>query len=375
MMGSRKRVIRVIALSLLAFSGASFADVSCTGTNNSFADTVSLNGSSITVGDDTPDGTVVYNAVYIANGYVGLICSPNTYTLQNWVGYDSTPMPLSPWSSGTLGGKVYQTNVPGIGALVTGTTSYGSISGAVFPRLEATYRYTDGAGNNFGHAYQLWLIKTGPVSAGAVNGAILPSVRSYIPATSGFTGLPLTIGTLKFSGSINIVKGTCSASDVTVDLGRHDLTEFSGVGSTTAWKDAAIILTNCSQFHGTYGSSNSTVRLTGSGSLPTGTPNGNIFNVYLQPTSDEVLDASRGILNISAPNGKTAAVGFGIEIGWGKAAGSPTTFDFNSAKSFAAPSNGNPIIAIPLAARYIQTQSQVMPGIANGRVTFIVDYM
>ena len=373
-MSSRKRVIRGIALSLLAFSGASFADVNCTGTNNAFADTVSLNGGSITVGDDIPDGTVIYNAQYRANGYVGLICTPNTYSLENWVEYESTPMPLSSWSSGTLGGKVYQTNVPGVGALVTGLTGYSSIGTALFPRKEATYNYVNGGGNNFGHGYQLWLIKTGPVAAGAISGAILPSVRSYIPPTTGFTGLPLTIGTVRFSGSINIVKGTCSASDVTVDMGRHDLTEFSGVGSTTAWKDAAIILTNCSRFHGTYGSSNTTVQVTGSGSLPAGTPNGNTFNVYLQPTSDEVLDASRGILKISAPDGKTAAVGFGIEIGWGKAYGSPTVFDFNSSKSFTPSSSGETTIAIPLAARYIQTQSQIMPGIANGRVTFVVDY-
>lgn len=108
--------------------------------------------------------------------------------------------------------------------------------------------------------------------------------------------------------------------------------------------------------------------------MPAGTPNGNTFNVYLQPTSDEVLDASRGILKISAPDGKTAAVGFGIEIGWGKSYSSPTVFDFNSSKSFNAPNNGTDIIAIPLVARYVQTQSQVMPGIANGRVTFIIDY-
>lgn len=372
MMSSRKRVIRAITLFLLTFSGASFADVNCTGSKNSFADTVTLNGGMITVGDDLPDGTVIYNAQYRADGHVYMICEPDDYYLSNWVDYESTPMPLSSWASGSLGGKVYQTNVPGVGALVTGLTSYGSISGALFPRIESSFTLNL---TGKGHGYQLWLIKTGPVSAGMINGAILPTVKSYVPATPGYTGLPMTVGTLRFAGSINIVKGTCSASDVTVELGRHDLTEFSGVGSTTAWKDAAIILTNCSQFHGTYGSSNSTVQVTGSGSLPTGTPNGNTFNVYLQPTSDEVLDASRGILNISAPNGKTAAVGFGIEIGWGKAAGSPTTFDFNSAKSFAAPSNGNPIIAIPLAARYIQTQSQVMPGIANGRVTFIVDYM
>lgn len=374
-MENKKRIATIaLFFACLIYSGTCLADVNCTGATTTFIDTVALNGGSITVGEDIPDGTVLYNAQYRANGFVGLVCSPATYTLQNWVDYDSTPMPLSTWSSGSLGGKVYQTSVPGIGVLITGLTSYGSIGSALFPRVESTYQFVDGSGTNKGHGYQLWLIKTGPVSAGAVNGATLPTVKSYIPTTPGYTGLPLTLGTLKFSGSINIVKGTCNISNVTVNMGKHALSEFSGVGSASAWKDAPIILTNCPRFYGTYSNANTTVQLTGSGSLPAGTPNGNVFNVYLLPKSDEVFDATQGILNINAPNGETAAVGFGIEIGWGKASGSPTTFNFNSAKSFAAPNNGNPTIAIPLAARYIQTQSQVMPGIANGRVTFVVDY-
>ncbi|VUT03176.1 fimbrial protein [Klebsiella huaxiensis] len=373
-MSKTKKTNLLFVLLGLVYSGSSFADINCTGTDNAFADTVALGGT-ITVGDDIPDGTVLYNAQYRTNGYTALRCDSPTYTLANWVDYGSKPMPLSTWSSGALGGKVYQTNIAGIGAVVTGLTSYGSIGGAIFPRQETTYKWVDSKGGNISHGYQLWLIKIGPVAAGAVNGAILPTVESYIPATSGFTGLPITIGTVKFSGSINIVKGTCSASDVTVNMGTHNLVDFSGVGSTSAWKDASIILTNCSRFHGTYGSANTTVQIKGSGSFPTGTPNFNTFNVYLQPTSTEVLDAANGILNINAPSGDTAAVGFGIEVGWGEASGSPSVFNFNNPQSFTAPNDGSTTIRIPLAARYIQTQTSVMPGIANGRVTFVVDYM
>ncbi|WP_418611788.1 hypothetical protein AB4W76_27220 [Klebsiella pasteurii] len=191
-------------------------------------------------------------------------------------------MPLSTWSGG--GGRVYQTSVPGISVvLARGSVVYSPSSNISFPQLDATYTT---ANESIGHGYQLILIKIGPVSSGAVNGIELPSIISYIPTVTGYTGLPLTIGTVRFPGLLNITKGICSTSDVSVDMGL-------------------------------YNSSNRTVWRSGTGILTVGVPDANVFNVYLQSNSIDVLDAEKGILNVFAPNRKSAAIGFGIEIAWG----------------------------------------------------------
>lgn len=63
-----------------------------------------------------------------------------------------------------------------------------------------------------------------------------------------------------------------------------------------------------------------------------------------------------------------------LKLPGGEAGGSLMNFNFNYPKSFTPPDTGASSIRVPLAARYIQTQSQVMPEIANGRVTFVIDY-
>jgi type 1 fimbria pilin len=69
-----------------------------------------------------------------------------------------------------------------------------------------------------------------------------------------------------------------------------------------------------------------------------------------------------------------AATGVGIQIGWGDSSQAPTLFNLASEQALVLPKDGSPTIRVPLAARYIQTAASPTPGLANGKVTFTINY-
>lgn len=324
--------------------------------------TISAN---ITVGPDMPVGTIVYKAQYVANGYSYINCDATTYNVENWLDYLSIPGADTGLSFSGIG-KVYATNLPGLGVVVTGTGN-----GDTTPRRETAWTSNT---TGWGHAYYLQIVKTGDVSPGVLNGSSLPSVKSYAKAQAGYTGLPFDIIHLRFAGAINVISKTCKTPDVDVNLGKYEVTKyFKGKGSTTPWIDSSITLSDCPAFKGYYGNSNRSITISGSGTTPSGTPDANALSVSLKPVQ-QIIDATNGIMGVSSANGGNAALGVGIQIGWGSASGAPTLFNFNQSKNYAPPSDGRSSFQIPLAARYIQTDSAVSPGRADGKAVFVINY-
>lgn len=323
--------------------------------------TISAN---ITVGADTPVGTVVYKARYVSSGYESINCNASNYSVENWVDYFNIP-------SADAGiylpgyGKVYNTNLPGLGVAITGTGN-----GQSFPRMEATWRENQ----SIKHAYTLWIIKTGTVSPGTLNGSSLPSVRSYAAEKSGYSGLPFDVLHLRFAGAIHVISETCKTSDINVNLGKYETARyFKGKGSTTPWVDSSIILADCPAFKGYYNRVNSSVNITGSGVTPAGNPDPNSLSVSIKPLQS-IVDTMNGIMTVSSDAGSNAALGIGIQIGWGAASDSPVPFNLCQPKTFSPPADGRTSFKIPLAARYIQTDDHVSPGKADGRVIFTINY-
>lgn len=373
-MNVQKIAIFFLFTFLSAFSQGIFAAVTCTPYLSRIINDDLPLSEAITVGNDIPVGTTIYNLSISSRRELGVTCN-GPFSLYGMMEYSSTPMPLSSWSGNGLGGKVYQTNVSGIGVLLSKPLSEGS----AIPINILPYRYLNYVRSSAGsiataYTVNLSLIKIGPISGGVINSAQLPSMKYTIRPTSGsYSGIPLQLWTVKYTGALTIVAGTCNVANVTVDMGKHHVADFSSVGSTSDWKDASIVLTNCPQFYG-YNPYNSGVIRDNNGYRRENRL-ANTLQVYLQPTSSETQNATQGILNTSAESGKTAASGFGIQLGWGNYTGSPSTVNFNTPFEYTLGINTNSsTIKIPLAARYIRTGSQVQSGVANSRVTFVVQY-
>lgn len=375
-MNIQKIAVFFLFIFLSAFSQGIFAAVTCRPYKSKVLNDTMPLSEVITVGNDIPVGAAIYNIGTSSQEWIGVTCN-GPYSLYGLMDYGSTPMPLSSFSANGLSGKVYQTNVSGIGVVLGKEKDPRTpVLGNILPFRYWTFNSSaTKGGSELRTTYvDLSLIKTGPISGGVINSALLPTMKYTVMPTSGsYIGVPFQIWTVKFTGSLKIVAGTCNVANVTVDMGKHNVADFSSVGSTSDWKDASIVLTNCPQFHGYNPYSSPVVR--DHYGRRTEQRVANTLEVYLQPTSSETQNAAQGILNTSAESGKTAASGFGIQLGWGSHTGSPSTVNFNTPFEYKLGLNSNSsTIKIPLAARYIRTGSQVQSGVANSRVTFVVQY-
>lgn len=367
-----------VCLGLLAFSSAvAHADVNCrfdseamgSGGNMGYTpenSVVNLGGITISVGADIPVGTVVFSSRQssIPKLTNGVYCDGPFNFVSN-IDYLTTPMPVVSWSGPT---RVFQTGIPGLSVYLS---TYDSK--ADFPQ-HLTYVSTISGGTATSRTgYDLSIIKTGPVSPGIVNGSQLPSLQEVIPSTAGYSGLPLILKTLSFTGIINVLAPSCTTPDVTVVLGKHDASEFSGVGSTTPWVNSSIAINNCTAAFVGYYNKSAVNSVSGTGTLSQGTATPNIIKLGLTPVTS-IIDSANGVMSLDTSGGNSAS-GVGIQIGWGSATGNPSLFNFTTGNSFNPPTDGTANFIIPLSARYIQTLKTISPGQANGKITFTIDYI
>lgn len=383
-------------LLLSVFSSSSWAAVTCSfAAGATQTETVPLSPPVISAGADIPVGTVLYQGNWVMRNTL-MSCQWAQADVNKSFWYSSStlivnaPLPLSNLMTGPFAGAVYQTNIPGIGVVISRTSAGGPVipnRPAVTTDVETVIRQVStelGGGYDIGGSTRyISLIKTGPITPGnyTLSGANLPSLQTRIeqpvnshPGSVAVSGLPFTFYNINFQGNLTISTQTCTTPDVTVGLGSYDIREnFSRIGSTTPWVDASIMLTNCPTFYGFYNSTNTTLLMDYStGQTKASTSLNNSIGVRLAPTSN-VIDAANGVMAIdSTVSG--AASGVGIQIGWGDSGQTPTPFNFAAEQAVTLPKDGSPTLRVPLAARYIQTAQTPTPGKANGKVTFTINY-
>ncbi|MFK3659283.1 fimbrial protein [Scandinavium sp. NPDC088450] len=336
--------------------------------------TVPLQVSRVTVGPDYPVGSVVYRQEYkpaFASGKNIRITCDSKGVFNIYKSYASTPEKLSSWNGEPYAGKVYETGMPGLGAVVT-YSGYSYVNGTPFPNevqacapaVENTS--CDVPNGHFG--FVITVIKTGPVTPGVLNGATLPCPKIAM----GMAGNEVPVVNACFSGAVTVVSNTCQTPDVFVNLGTHDTAEFSGKGSATPWVNASIQLKNCPVFYGEN-------RFGGAWSedgtySPDSHSSANQVWYTLRPVQS-VIDNAQGIMNIDQ-SVENAAKGISIQVASGDK-DSPVAVEFGTGFSLDLPSDGSQNIVIPLVSRYIQTASSVRdlkPGLANGQITFLINY-
>lgn len=339
--------------------------------------TVTLTGS-FYAGNDMPVGSVIFNTVASEQNMSGISCNGpfSLYVYQRPV---TEPMGAPFQISGVpfVGSRVYPTNVKGVGLVLWN-------SNVSYTKAEP-FRYSkpwamDVAGiSKMNFAVGIALVKTGPIASGSrVDASSIPQIITDIPAQEGHTGLPVTLWSVSFAGSINFITQTCSTSDYQVQMGRYDAKEsFSGEGTFTEWKDASILLQNCPTFTG-YHNTSTPQRAIGSAVSSGTNKTASMLKVSLQPLS-EVINSEKGLIKVTADNGSYPATGVALQLGYSESVNaSPLNpaIIWKNGQSWrvTAPNDGSSTIKIPLAARYYQTDKTITPGGADGKVMFTISY-
>lgn len=362
--------LHVLFIGLLTYSSAGLA-LTCKIDVPVRTDAFPLQGGNITVGNELPVGTIIYRQnITSTKDYAkaphGKCDGSGPYTDRQYIYLTNMPQSLSSWQGGTFSGKIYNTNIPGIGVVIArGNTG---VNATAFQWYSDTRPSIPDV--------QVWttitmiLIKTGNITPGSVNGSSLPTVtirNDYTVANGSavvFTWRPYTV---KFSGSLKVISQTCSVPDYAVDLGSWDIFDMMAKGSSE-WRDASIKMTNCPRFYGYIDNAFNTVHLTGaiSGLKYTG----NAIGLKLSALYGNI-NAANGIIKLEPSN--NTANGVGIQLASGNNA-SNTLFNLGNEQRIAVSNSTSTSLTIPLVARYIKTENKVTPGKADSKVVFTINY-
>lgn len=306
---------------------------------------------SITVGRDVPVGTEIYRATFNTNRPANIHCQPGTYTRTRR--YTQNPHRLSDYVHPSYGRRVYLTSVPGIGVAVWW-------AGNALPTT-ATDTYSIPTTLIATTAYDISLIKIGDVSAGTIRGSDLPTFE-YVEI--GDNTIRMLLGS--FTGSLNIVSRTCSTPDVTVNLGTHQMSALSGIGTGTNWVNVPIRLNNCPAFHDAYRRN-----LTNDDGVSMPNRTANQIRYRVNPVTS-IVNPAQGVMALQPDGTNQTATGIGIQMA--DAGNTPIAYGTNRASGLALTATNDASYILNLRARYYQTGTTPTSGQANGAATVTLIY-
>ena len=327
-----------------------------------------------TVGEDIPVGKVLYTSRFWSKGYsTSYECSITNAERPMMNTYNKVEVIATPSGVPTRSGDkdIFPTNVPGIGAIFYISGSL--FDNAAFPGIwERTMQIgwgtvTQGLGQV--SSVDVELVKTGPIAAGTqqVLGSSFPTFQVSSGSKSPFVVEHVFV-TLNFSGATTMYTKTCqlAKSVIDVNLGTHQRTDFTGVGSVTEWEDFDITLKDCPPFVG-YGDYYYTEfnGKTGGSSAPN--------QVAISFNSVHGVVESNPLL-AKLESGPNSASGIGIELSERDAAGSIKLDGTGGFDLQNLPTQDGSSYVIPLKARYVQYESNVTAGLANGAAVFTITY-
>lgn len=373
-----------LALSSGLFSGMAQAD-DCDFANGrgALTYTIPLTTPNITIGADVPVDSIIHRQRLTTTGGMTpqLVCHTTNpalpFDIEQYVHVTNLPGLVPGWG-GKYAGMLYQTSVPGIGVAVINEDGNAASVGqplGLSPLFKWSYPSTQFGANPvlIRNNFSLVFVKTGPIAPGRINGSQLPTVILDVKGSRSVTGLPREAYRENFSGSINVIAGTCKTPDVTVPLGSYSMDRyFNGSVKTTPWKPFNITLTDCPAFYGSYTNAGNSPGYEVGGAVTPGSRGLNQFVMNILPTFG-AIDALQGIIKLDGA--ADSASGIGIQLATGDAsAPSPVPFNLNNAYQTAVDSGAPGTHTIPMQARYYQTETRVTPGKANSKAVFTINY-
>lgn len=259
------------------------------------------------------------------------------------------PHSLPPVNGWNVDGKVIETGIPGVGLYIRlGFPFSGGASNAFTPTDDVAIPYRGENSRDVGatplqirYLFSTYiLIKTGPIPVGVQN-------FSKQMARSQITDLGDALN-IHVSGGVHQAQCTLKANPVSADpvqLGSHEVADFSGPGSTTAATDFHITLSDCED-----------------------DPVGSIARAHIR------LEGARGsvpllpALGVFGLSSQSTATGIGIQL-------------LRSDNSPMPLQQDEPITPLAIGttrldfkARYYQIGAKVTPGLAEGSLDFTVSY-
>ena len=356
-------VTRVVLsfLTLVAMCGVARADgmwVNCNRTSGYYQ---YFDSTTIQVGKDATVGDVLGTWV---NSY-----NPTAWTCSHRPIYQSYAVPMtvqgSPpyttWSNIQVDGQGYTVyNVPGKVGLgyiarwrytVKGQTSDWyplTVGPGVYQTPTQLFTMTDdGSSWNLGADVQIRFVKTSTsLTAGNVpifDPIYMRHYQVYGGSYSTGAGTYMIAQLLASSVVISTTGGTCTTSDVTVNLPPVSRTDFSSVGYTAARTDFNLNFTNC--------------------------PAGLSSISYLFTPTTAIINNANGVFSLASAS---TASGVGIQL----LNDQDVPLSFNTAYLLTDydPTQNNANYTVPLRAGLYQTETNVSSGTINGAVTFTLVY-
>ena len=294
-----------------------------------------------------------------SGGTSAIFCENDGKVMLQFNARSAMPTVASPISrkSGMSTGTLLQTNIIGVGALISFGSPYDGLTPGFWKLDGPDSSVPFNARIDFHTPYHLQhttltgtitLIKTAEIAPGMQS---LDSGKELVKGS--FTGIPNAFG-VALSGSVTRAECTLSANPVSADpvkLGDWPSTEFIGEGHTSDAVPFTIALNACI-----------------SDPLPGGTVTH--AHIRLEPTAGSTtLDASLGLMSLAA--GSTAE-GMGIQI-LGRDTLTPVVLE-SEVPQGAIPTSGG--MLLEFNARYYQTApaSAIVAGSADGALGFTITY-
>lgn len=283
-----------------------------------------------------PDGKVIYETI---SSYAGL----SSLTKVNCTGGLGTSPRTGVGSTGPF--NTYKTSIPGIGLRFSTSDPSAPANIKGFWPLSVNYgTQTSIDIYTYPYSIKVELVKIGEIKAGGtISGEV---AAAYFKGTFKFVSYVVTP-----AAQIQLAIPTCKVTtpSIGVFLGNVSASSFKGVGQTSAAVPLNISLT-CS-----------------------GGATGVNANVFVTLT-DQARPSN--VSNTLSLNAASTAKGVGIQVLNGTTVINygPDSNVVGNKNQWKAGTTANGVFNIPLMARYVQTETTVKPGSANGRATFTMSY-
>ncbi|WP_336797095.1 fimbrial protein [Erwinia aphidicola] len=284
---------------------------------------------SAAVGSEVLDETLLLTPEKFKD-YEGLVCAKSATITAKYTSAAAPVSGINPPDYPNAAGKVYPTNIAGIG-MITKYKIVGMDKGQYFPM---TLPMTTDSGFRSGIPLGVTLIKTGDISPGThvVTGTTSLSAGGEVFETSDF--------------KLSVFVENCSipnkGATTQVVMDEASIINLNPTGPAQPF---SIPLTNCS----------------------TGPASDNIANVLFDGIGGSSnADASNGVLGLDK---SSKASGIGIQL---LKEDGVTPFPLGKATQVGAVEKGD--MTLNFNARYIRTSAKPQPGSANAKASFTVSY-
>lgn len=364
MCGYMYKIFMLLALSLL--SQKAMALTCSVAAPKEF--TVPLGVGNMYVGSDNTIGRQIFTQKNARAGVVEVICTNataiGTVTYDYILGYDGDQTTTHrPTNIAGINYEIYATIAPAGGTTMSpypNTLKQNSINCGAVTVCKIPVNTGDDLIFLFADAYSL---------SGQLLGSSLSPASVSVKIGSAN---PVRVVKSTFTGSINITSNTCTTPDVNVSLGSHPITTLSGIGSASTWTKFNIALSNCPIFYGTYPPiDGAAIIWAPGGALVINSKTKNNLTLTLKPLNG-VEDAANSVIKLT--ENTLNAKGVGIQVVHDDASSSVIEFNKEVDSGLILSNKESTSYLIPFKARYFQTQSVATPGVADGKMTFIINY-